>query len=716
MVIPEKLQGLNFVLIGGDGKQPIEKQWQKKIHKIDCPIFQKHLSEGKNYGIQMNNSFIQYEGDLKFLIVVDFDNKEFQDKVLPLLPETFTTTSGSSKNCYHLWFASDNNKAFKVKDEQLNTLADILGEGNQVIAPGSIHKSGSTYSVVKDIPLVYIPYSEIEAIFKPLDRSPRKVSKPKKQFVPKGISNDIGEEVINSISMEDVLSEVGVDTSKNPTNCFAHSSVGGKCFGFDDEKAHCFHCDGSWNKFSLIREAKNLTDKETFEWFAEKSGKLEELKQARKEYVNKNKTQNIGQASKVFTPQGQAKVFNDIQPLFYDKHGLWWLWNSLETKWEIVDEVDILNMIADSTGDDIVSPKNRTVILNSLKQQGRKMMPKPIQPTWIQFKDKIMDIKTGEKFDASPQYFVTNPLPWKLNADNLESTPNMDRVFEEWVGNENVRQLYEILAYCMMPDYPINRLFCFIGSGMNGKSKFLELLRNFVGGENCCTTELDTLLTSRFEITRLHKKLVCMMGETNFNEMSKTSILKKLTGGDLIGFEYKNKNPFDEKNYAKIIIATNNLPTTTDKTEGFYRRWMIIDFPNKFSEKKDILAEIPEEEYGCLALKCSFILKELIENRAFTNEGSVEDRKEKYESKSNFIETFLREATTSDVNGYITSADFFKRFSSWCKENRHREMSETSVGIAMKKAGMEQEKKYFNWLFDGKGGQLRCWTGIKWVN
>jgi len=38
-----------------------------------------------------------------------------------------------------------------------------------------------------------------------------------------------------------------------------------------------------------------------------------------------------------------------------------------------------------------------------------------------------------------------------------------------------------------------------------------------------------------------------MMGETNFNEMSKTSIIKKLTGGDLIGFEYKNKNPFNEK-------------------------------------------------------------------------------------------------------------------------------------------------------------------------
>ena len=73
------------------------------------------------------------------------------------------------------------------------------------------------------------------------------------------------------------------------------------------------------------------------------------------------------------------------------------------------------------------------------------------------------------------------------------------------------------------------------------------------------------------------------MGETDFNEMKKTSMLKKLSGGDLIGFEYKRKDPFEDKNYAKITISTNNLPSTSDKTIGFYRRWLIIDFPITFS-------------------------------------------------------------------------------------------------------------------------------------
>ena len=46
--IPKQISGFNFVLIGGDGKKPIEKGWQKKVHKIDCPIFKEHINKGKN--------------------------------------------------------------------------------------------------------------------------------------------------------------------------------------------------------------------------------------------------------------------------------------------------------------------------------------------------------------------------------------------------------------------------------------------------------------------------------------------------------------------------------------------------------------------------------------------------------------------------------------------------------------------------------------------
>ena len=101
--------------------------------------------------------------------------------------------------------------------------------------------------------------------------------------------------------------------------------------------------------------------------------------------------------------------------------------------------------------------------------------------------------------------------------------------------------------------------------------------------------------------------------------------------------------------------------------------------------------------------------------REFHNEGTIEERMAKYESKSNFVDLFIKEHTIEDLNGYITKSDFYKKFSAWSVDNRHREMSEISVSMFLKKIGWQEGRKYFDWLYDGKGGQARVWEGVKWV-
>lgn len=424
---------------------------------------------------------------------------------------------------------------------------------------------------------------------------------------------------------------------------------------------------------------------------------------------NKNPINNLSQKiGDAFNKKDLAKRIIEVQPCYYDKYRIWWLWNNEKYKWEIVDEVDILNVVDEKASINTINSKEKTEMIEALKQVSRKQKPKNIKKTWIQFKDKIFDIETEEIFEASPKYFVTNPIDWELNGNS--ETPNIDKIFNEWVGEKNTQILYEILAYSMLPDYPIHRIFCFIGSGMNGKSCYLSLLRKFIGIENSCSTELDTLLQSRFEVSRLHKKLICQMGETNFSEMNKTSTLKKLSGGDLIGFEYKRKDPFEDINYAKIIIATNNLPSTTDKTIGFYRRWMIVDFPNQFSEKNDILAQIPEEEYNNLTNKCCKILKKLLENREFSNEGTIEDRIKNYEDRSNPIEKFLKEFTMEDHESMIFKKGFSQKLNDWAKSNGFRSMSDVEIGKKMKQLNINQGLRSADWT-----GTKRypAWIGIK---
>jgi len=413
--------------------------------------------------------------------------------------------------------------------------------------------------------------------------------------------------------------------------------------------------------------------------------------------------------------RGLIKEFLKENPLFFDKTKNWWIWDKEEYRWVIVDETDILNAVNAQTSCNTLNAGEKNELIEGLRQEGRKLIPQPLERDWIQFNKRIYKIKDDKFIIASPHYFATNPIPWDVGKS--EKTPTIDRIFLEWVGPDYVQTLYEIIAYCLLPDYPLQRLFCFTGSGMNGKSCFLELVKRFLGGENITTTELDVLVDSRFEITRLYKKLACMMGETNFNEMKKTSILKKLTGNDLVGFEYKNKTPFEDYNYAKILISTNNLPATTDKTLGFYRRWLIIDFPNRFSEKKDILDDIPEVEYRNLARRCVTVLWDLLQKREFHNEGTVEVRMQRFEDRSDPLGKFLREFTEEDCNADIFKYDFKKKLDDFCKENRFREITDTTLGRRMKEIGYETIQRTADWYSkDGVKPILRAWAGVKWKN
>jgi putative DNA primase/helicase len=423
-------------------------------------------------------------------------------------------------------------------------------------------------------------------------------------------------------------------------------------------------------------------------------------------------TENFKKAINLFIDKRDlAKQFMLIQPIHYDKNKVWWLWNKEECKWVLTDETDMLNLVESVSSANTISTKDRVEIIESLKQVGRRLKPKQIEKTWIQFKDTIIDWKNNNQFKATPEYFVTNPLPYTLDINGSEDTPIIDKIFIEWVGESHKKTLYEILAYCMLMDYPLNKIFAFVGAGSNGKTTYLKLLRKFIGENNVCSTELDRLTSSRFELVKLHKKLVCQMGETNFSTLSNTALLKNLSGGDLIGFEYKGSKLFDDYNYAKILISTNNLPETNDKTIGFFRRCLIVDFPNQFSEKRDILGDIPEEEYINLTLKCYKLLKDLLTNREFTNEGTIEDRQKRYEDRSNPFDKFFTECVKEDTSSCIPKWEFAKKLNEWCKSNRFREMTEITINKKMK------DKNIFDDLIrvdNNSDKRWKVWRYIEW--
>jgi len=386
-----------------------------------------------------------------------------------------------------------------------------------------------------------------------------------------------------------------------------------------------------------------------------------------------------------------AKEFIKDHPIFYDKAKIWWVWSHKTLCWEMVDETDILNAIDNVTKNPNVDSSIKNEILEALKRIGRKTLPEDVPKTWVQFHNKIIDVQTKEEIIPSPQYLIVNPIPWKIGGS--KETPEIDKIITEWVGEEYKETLYEIMAYCLLPDYPLHRIFCLVGSGLNGKGTFLRLLERFLGVDNITSCELDDLLDSRFATAKLFKKLVCMMGETNFNKLERTSLLKRLTGQDAISFEFKNKNPFDSHNYAKIIIATNTLPITLDKTIGFYRRWLIIEFPKQFTEKEDVLSKIPDIEFNNLCLKLTDKLHNLLKKREFINEGDIKERMKRYEEKSNPIGIFIKNECIVNQNEELPFFEFYEAFQEWCNGRGYRVLSKIETSKVLREDGFEIQNK-----------------------
>ena len=419
-------------------------------------------------------------------------------------------------------------------------------------------------------------------------------------------------------------------------------------------------------------------------------GLIEEAIQKSDEEEKKNQ---IKKCIEPFVIEGMSikdvvERFLEQQPFYYSKEKMWWLWKFEECKWVLTDEVDLMNALDDIWKENTLQPYLKSQYIEALKRRGRRNEPSPAKETWVQFKEKIIDTETGEEFKANPEYFITNPIPWKVG--NIEDTQTIDRIFEEWVGEKWVPTLYEICSYCVLSSYPLGLCFCLNGTGLNGKTSFERLIKKFIGGSNVTSSKLNLLLSSRFESSSLYRKSVCLMGETNFSVLKDTDVFKQLTGQDLMRFEFKGKDIITGLNYAKLIIATNRLPESYDKTDGFYRRWLIIDFPNQFSEKKDIIVEIPDEEFENLARKSIKILKELLARGEFTNQGSVSERLRRYEERSNplntFIEDYCEEENYAD-NFREPFWKFYQEFIAFSETRNFRQQSKNEVGKSLRKRG-----------------------------
>jgi putative DNA primase/helicase len=83
-------------------------------------------------------------------------------------------------------------------------------------------------------------------------------------------------------------------------------------------------------------------------------------------------------------------------------------------------------------------------------------------------------------------------------------------------------------------------------------------------------------------VQQLDGKLFNISGETPRRGFDESAGLKELVGGDMVTARKLWVGQYTFRNTAKIIFSCNEIPRTLDNTHGFYRRFWVVNFNQRF--------------------------------------------------------------------------------------------------------------------------------------
>lgn len=330
-----------------------------------------------------------------------------------------------------------------------------------------------------------------------------------------------------------------------------------------------------------------------------------------------------------------------------------------------------------------------------------------MQETLIAFKNGVLNIVTGELLPFSPEYIVTNKIPWDYNPNAydelMDKTLNKISCYDSEIRN----LLEECAGYCLYRKNDLETSFILTGSGSNGKSTYLESLECMLGQNNVSNLDIAEL-DDRFSTVMLAGKLA-NIGDDISNEFlqGKTiAVFKKIVSANSIKAENKGQDGFFFKPYTKLLFSANTIPRMQSKGfSAIKRRITIIPFNAVFSRTDpDYDSTIKWKLKSQSAMEYLILVALRGLNRAltygFTESSKVNREVEQFEKDNNPVLGWLEEIgeeTEADIVAYFGRTpvtDLYISYDSYCCKNGFKSTSNAEFSKQLqKKFGLESKRR-----------------------
>ena len=305
-------------------------------------------------------------------------------------------------------------------------------------------------------------------------------------------------------------------------------------------------------------------------------------------------------------------------------------------------------------------------------------------------------------YPHSPSLFITQGMSY---AYDPSATCPMWRAFLSKVLPDIGSQatLQEYTGLLLVPELKFQKFLILIGEGSNGKSTFLTVLKYLLGTQNVSHVSLQQL-GEKFGRAPLEGKLANIAPDLADVTNSSSGYLKAIVGGDPVSIERKFQEQRQVLLMTRFVFAANQAPRLTDRSDGLWRKAIVVPFPVKILEAEqdsDLAAKLAEELPGIFNWALEG-LNRLVARGKFLIPEVCELERNQMRETNNPVRIFLRDSFIEDPNGRILTVDLYERYVIWAKANRFPVMNTIEFGkeirrvfpTCMNKSCMVNKQRY----------------------
>jgi putative DNA primase/helicase len=245
-----------------------------------------------------------------------------------------------------------------------------------------------------------------------------------------------------------------------------------------------------------------------------------------------------------------------------------------------------------------------------------------------------------------------------------------------------------------------------LGAGENGKSKFLEYLELLIGKENSYHSTLQQLGADKFQSAELKNKLINTFPDLEDEELRGTGLIKTIITSESITAQKKYGHPFTFKPFCKLLFSCNRFPKVRDQSQGFFRRWIIINWKRNFAndpERNEHLSEklsANKEERNLVFSSLIHLSNKILES-GLTHKPDWKTIQKDWNENADPVSFFVDNFTT-DSDSNVPKRLMYSKYKTVCYEKGEKPL------------GIGQFSKEFEQYYESeRTNASRVWLNVK---